>query len=164
MRYETYQNIIRVNFNQSGAIRSESPEPTNPGALAMASALPRGESEEISSAFLALKVDNSYLHALSIPRVQITVGRERLKLALDLPDEIANYVSRKHCIFSLSKGKGAKKGYLIRSVSETNGTYLNGRKLPWGRNFSISSGDLIRIAGLELCFFEGGESLAVGEG
>jgi len=159
----TLSNVINFPKLQDRSVSIMDPDPSSPGALAMPLPASEKEQEGDTCAFLALKQGNIYVHAVSIHGGSQVIGRDGLRLALNLPNEISQYISKHHCVISSRSMDGKTREYLIKNTSKTNGTYLNGKRLGSSNSDLISSGDQIQIGHLEFRFFEGGECWATGE-
>jgi len=80
----------------------------------------------------------------TIARTPFIIGRDR-QIA-DLAFDHAA-LSRVHAEIKRLNG-----GYVVRDLGSSNGTCLNGKDLPPYTDFPLSSGDLIDIADIRLCF------------
>ncbi|WP_294239198.1 trypsin-like peptidase domain-containing protein [Pseudobutyrivibrio sp.] len=77
-----------------------------------------------------------------INKAYFTIGKDNLHVDYCMKDN--RTISRQHVIF-----KQAKEGLYIEDNNSTNGTWLNGKKLVFGRAELVRNGDLIRISNEE---------------
>ncbi|MBP5326003.1 MAG: trypsin-like peptidase domain-containing protein [Pseudobutyrivibrio sp.] len=77
-----------------------------------------------------------------INKAYFTIGKDNLHVDYCMKDN--RTISRQHVIF-----KQAKEGLYIEDNNSTNGTWLNGKKLVFGRAELVRNGDLIKISNEE---------------
>lgn len=75
-----------------------------------------------------------------------TLGKNAQKASIVIPDKT---VSGLHCSFSYAAGKG----WIIKDEESTNGTYINGVRLPPGGTTPLQNGTVI-ITGKETFEFK----------